>query len=79
MVPYQEAYVTSTEATVSIREPPSANELAAERTDLMAQRTMMAADRSLMTWVRTGLSMINFGFTIYRILEGFQASGTVAA
>jgi uncharacterized membrane protein YidH (DUF202 family) len=36
---------------------------------------MMAAARSLMmAWVGTGLSMISLGFTIYRLLEGLQAS-----
>lgn len=32
----------------------------------------MAADRTLMAWLRTALSMISFGFTIYKILEGFK-------
>ena len=58
----------------SARPAPSSNELAATRTRLAAERTMMAADRSLMAWVRTGLSMISFGFTIYKVLEGFRAS-----
>lgn len=55
--------------------PLSSNELATERTDLASARTMMAADRSLMAWVRTGLSMISFGFTIYKLLQSFQAKG----
>jgi putative membrane protein len=55
--------------------PRTSNELAQARTALASQRTLMAADRSLMAWVRTGLSMISFGFTIYKILEGFQDSG----
>ncbi len=50
----------------------TANEMAAERTDLALRRTLMASDRSLMAWVRTGLSMISFGFTIYKILEGLK-------
>jgi putative membrane protein len=50
--------------------------MAAERTEMATSRTLMAADRSLMAWVRTGLSMISFGFTIYKILEGFQAKGS---
>jgi putative membrane protein len=37
-------------------------------------RTVMAADRSLMAWIRTGLSMISFGFTIYKVLDGFKGS-----
>jgi putative membrane protein len=44
----------------------SANDLAAERTDLAVDRTVMAAGRTLMAWVRTALSMISFGFTIYK-------------
>ncbi len=36
----------------------------------------MAADRTLMAWVRTALSMISFGFTIYKFLETLQQSGT---
>lgn len=53
----------------------SANELAMERTDLAVRRTIMAAARSLMAWVRTGLSMISFGFTLYKILQGFLSAG----
>ena len=37
--------------------------------DLGAMRTIMAADRTLMAWVRTSLSMLSFGFTIYKFLE----------
>jgi putative membrane protein len=36
---------------------------------MAVERTVMAADRSLMAWVRTGLSLISFGFTIYKFLE----------
>ena len=53
----------------------SPNELAEDRTDLAIGRTLMAADRSLMAWIRTALSMISFGFTIYKILDGLQQSG----
>lgn len=55
----------------------SANDMAQERTRLAAGRTLMAADRSLMAWVRTGLSMISFGFTIYKILQGVQEAGVI--
>jgi len=48
---------------------PSAEELAAERTNLAAMRTLMAADRTLMAWVRTSLSLLSFAFAIYQILE----------
>ena len=50
-------------------------------TDLAVTRTIMAADRSLMAWVRTGLSLISFGFTIYKFLEyskeQFVGSGVI--
>ena len=46
--------------------------------DLLAiDRTRLAAERNLMAWVRTALSMITFGFTIYKILQAIQAQGTV--
>jgi uncharacterized membrane protein YidH (DUF202 family) len=43
--------------------------LAETRTDLAVQRTNMAADRSLMAWIRTSLSMIGFGFSIYKFFQ----------
>lgn len=43
-------------------------------TQLAIQRTVMAADRTLMAWIRTALSMISFGFTIYKIIQGLQES-----
>lgn len=42
---------------------------AKENMDMAVDRTVMSADRSLMAWVRTGLSLISFGFTIYKFLE----------
>lgn len=56
--------------------PLSSTDLARERTSMAAHRTLMAADRTLMAWVRTALSMVSFGFTIYKILQGFAESGT---
>jgi len=53
----------------------TSNELAEDRTDLATARTLMAMDRSLMAWIRTSLSMISFGFTIYKILQSLQESG----
>lgn len=42
--------------------------------DVMAtERTRMAADRTLMAWTRTALSMIGFGFTIFKFLESMQS------
>jgi len=43
-------------------------------TDLAFQRTRMAAERTLIAWIRTALSMISFGFTIYKFLQAMQES-----
>jgi len=37
--------------------------------DLNLERTILAADRTLLAWVRSGLSLIGFGFTIFKALE----------
>ncbi|TFG48240.1 MAG: DUF202 domain-containing protein [Candidatus Brocadiia bacterium] len=49
--------------------------LAQDRTDLAIERTGMAYDRTLMAWMRTSLSMISFGFTIFKFLNYMQAEG----
>lgn len=43
--------------------------LAEARTDLALQRTIIAADRTLMAWIRTSISMIGFGFSIYKFFQ----------
>lgn len=47
--------------------------LAEERTDLALQRTIIASERTLMAWIRTALSMIGFGFTIYKFFQYLPA------
>jgi len=44
---------------------------------LAVDRTAMAADRTLMAWTRTSISMISFGFTIYKVLHGAFKEGMV--
>jgi putative membrane protein len=56
---------------------PTSNELAAQRTDMAVGRTIMALERTLMAWLRTALSLISFGFTLYKILEPLVDKGTV--
>jgi putative membrane protein len=81
------AFLASLRAAVGHHHPTPAavaaektsNELSEERTSLAIDRTLMAADRSLMAWIRTALSMISFGFTIYKLLQGFAASGNELA
>ena len=49
------------------------------RNDIMAiDRTRMAAERTLMAWSRTALSLISFGFTIYKFLQTMQDQSAVA-
>ena len=38
-------------------------------TDLATDRTIMAADRTLMAWQRTAISLISFGFTLFKFLN----------
>jgi putative membrane protein len=46
--------------------------------DLGATRTVLAADRTLMAWIRTSLSMLSFGFTIYKFLQAMAESNQIA-
>ena len=49
--------------------PSSVQHIPRMPSDLATQRTIMAADRTLMAWIRTALSMLSFGFTIYKVLQ----------
>ena len=43
-----------------------------DNTELALERTLMAHERTLMAWVRTSISMISFGFTIYKVFQEFS-------
>jgi putative membrane protein len=45
---------------------------------LALDRSQLAAERTLMAWVRTALSMISFGFTIYKFLQFLQEEGRLS-
>lgn len=47
--------------------------LATKRTELAIKRSAIAAERTLMAWVRTAISMIGFGFTIYKFFQYLPA------
>ena len=38
-------------------------------TDLAFERTILGEKRTLMAWVRTAISLISFGFTIYKFFQ----------
>jgi putative membrane protein len=39
---------------------------------MAVDRTRLAYERTLMAWLRTGVSLITFGFTIYKFFDEFQ-------
>ena len=50
------------------------NPPAEKTTDLGYERTRLAADRTLMAWIRTSVSMISFGFTIFKFFMYLRES-----
>lgn len=42
---------------------------------LAIERTVRAADRTMLAFVRTSISMITFGFTLFKLLEALHKSG----
>ena len=44
---------------------------------LAVRRTRMASERTLMAWIRTAISMISFGFTIYKFLQYMVEQGAL--
>ncbi|MEJ2431595.1 MAG: DUF202 domain-containing protein [Deltaproteobacteria bacterium] len=47
-----------------------------KRMDLPFEQNRLAADRTIMAWIRTSLSMIGFGFTIYKFFQYLKESGS---
>jgi putative membrane protein len=52
-----------------------------DSTALAVERTRLAHERTLMAWVRTSVSLISFGFTIYKFFQYVRenAQGNPAA
>ncbi len=60
-----------TEAPAGIKLDPN-TEMASHRTALALENTLMGADRTQMAVLRTSLSLIGFGFTIYKFFEELE-------
>lgn len=44
-----------------------------KRSDILAlERNKLASERTLMAWIRTALTMIGFGFTMFKFLQAIQ-------
>jgi putative membrane protein len=65
------------QATFTESEGGEMTEAAPRSNNLLAMdRSRMASERTLMAWLRTSLSMISFGFTIFKFLEALQQQAT---
>lgn len=53
------------------------NESVLNNTDLAFERTILAENRTLMAWIRTAISMISFGFTIYKIFHEVREATSI--
>lgn len=49
-----------------------------EKALLAHERTFLAHERTLMAWVRTAISLISFGFTIYKFFDFAQNANPAA-
>jgi putative membrane protein len=61
----------------TVEMPPEPSPPVVRKTDLGYVRTRFAADRTLMGWIRTSLSLIGFGFSIFKFFQYLQESGTL--
>jgi putative membrane protein len=52
---------------------------ASRSVDLGYERTRLAADRTLMAWIRTAVSMISFGFTIFKFFVYLRESDLLSS
>jgi putative membrane protein len=59
-------------ASENVKKPLDTNMLAGERTDWAAVRTRLASERTMMAAIRTSLSLIGFGFTIFKFFEAIR-------
>jgi len=48
-----------------------------DATRLAVDRTRLAHERTLMAWVRTAVSLISFGFTVYKFFQTLRESSGV--
>ncbi|HCU25286.1 MAG TPA: DUF202 domain-containing protein [Deltaproteobacteria bacterium] len=48
-------------------------------TELSLERSRLSSERTLMAWIRTSLSMISFGFTIFKFFQYLKETGLLSA
>jgi putative membrane protein len=58
---------------------PNATATLPDATQLAVERTRLAHERTLMAWVRTSVSLISFGFTIYKFFQYLRENQQTAA
>ncbi len=49
--------------------------LVSTSTKLAIERTNLAYERTLMAWIRTAVSLITFGFTVYKLFQFEEREG----
>ena len=57
---------------MSVKFPEQVAQPILSNTDLAFERTVLAYERTLMAWVRTAVSLISFGFTMYKFFEEWR-------
>lgn len=58
--------------------PPSKPAPAADQVQLAVQRNLLACERTMMAWNRTAVSMITFGFALYKFFHAYHAENPAA-
>jgi putative membrane protein len=58
-----------------IEQTPGRQEQTSPSNLLAKERNREAAERTLLAWIRTSLSLISFGFAIYKIVQAFSEAG----
>lgn len=58
--------------------PPNKPSPLADQVQLAVQRNLLACERTMMAWNRTAVSMITFGFTLYKFFHTYHTENPAA-